>query len=362
MIAPRAELALLRAVVRTDADALRARLSDTTVDPGRFLRFAHRNQLGAYVYWTLQQLGLASLLPPPLLAAAKASALLTRIKNEKLARHLGDLGDLFDRAGTRVLFIKGPLFAERFYGSIDARGLADLDILIRAPGDLDGVEALLLRAGYEPAFRLPVGRALTQRFVHHFEYRREALPLDVHWALQAHFTFAIDYARVWQTAFRSTFGTRSFETTSDEYELVLQILGVLTDLQVGKLGLRSMVDIYRILKRVDAAMDWPGFFDWRARERILRPAVYALALALDVLDCHHEFAALHAALEPRRSSLPPTDPACRAVLASRPLALGQKLLALRIYETSLARSVGWWLVSLPVRLAVHGVTRRLPGP
>jgi hypothetical protein len=64
-------------------------------------------------------------------------------------------------------------------------------------------------------------------------------------------------------------------------------------------------------------------------------------------------------LEAHRDALPSTAAARRAVLESRPLDLGQKLLALRIYETPLAASVSWWLVSLPFRVAAYGITRPL---
>jgi hypothetical protein len=355
---PAGNLALLRWIVRADADRLQHILSDATTDMGGFLRFAHRHQLGAYAYWTLQRLGLARRLAPPTLAATKASSLVERTRSASLAQQLRELGALFARHGEDVLFIKGPLLAHRFYGSLDARAIADLDILLRSPDDLDRVEALLLESGFERAFRVLVSRRWSRHFAHHFEYRRASHPLDVHWALQRHFSFAIDYGRIWATRSRITFEGHTYEATSDEYELVLQILGVLTDLQVGKLVLRSLVDVYRILKTVDGRMDWDDFFSWRARERILRPSAYVLGLVLDVFDCRDEFARLDAVLGPKLCRLPPTSLAHRMVLESRPLDLRQKLLALRLYETSLAAACSWWLVSLPFRIAVYDAAGR----
>jgi hypothetical protein len=359
---PERHLPLLRSLVTADRRALEQALADPGTDVAGFLRFAHRHQLGAYAYWALQQLGLTGLLSPRILAATKASSFVERTRSERLARQLRDLDALFAQAGVRVLSIKGPLFAQRFYGSLDARGFADLDVLVRTPADVDRIDALLLGAGFERAFRILGSRRLTRYFAHHFEYRREGLPLDVHWALQRHFTFAIDYPRIWATAARVELAGRSYETTSDEYELVLQILGVLIDLQVGKLALRTLVDVYRILTTVEGRLDWAEFSRWRARERILRPAVFVLALVLDVLDCRGEFPALRRMLDAHRHAVPSTAPACRAVLESRPLDLGHKLLALRIYETPLAASLSWWLVSLPFRVAVYGVRPLRRGP
>ncbi|HUF70202.1 MAG TPA: nucleotidyltransferase family protein [Longimicrobiales bacterium] len=352
------DLILLRSLIRGDVEALRRRLSDPATDATRFLRFAYRHQLGAGAYYELQRLGLADLLPRPVRAATKASSLRERARTENLALLMRELAEAFDAAAVRVLFIKGPLFAERFYGSIAARGVADLDVLIRTPADLARIETLLRDRGFQPAFRVPVSRRFTRVFTHHFEYRRAGLPLDVHWVLQRHFTFAIDDARIWATATRVGLGGRTYDTTSDEYELVLQILGVLTDLQVGKLTLRPLVDIYRILKTVDGSLDWAEFFSTRARERILRPAIFVLALTLDLLNCHDDFVALRPFLDVNRRSIPATRHAFQAVLKSRPLALRQKLLALRVYETPLPAALSWWLLSLPFRLAVYGVTRR----
>ncbi len=358
---PGTSLELLRAVVADDDEAVRRALSDREADIAAFLRFAHHHHLGAYVYWTLHRRGLTTLLSPRILAATKASSLAERTQTERLVRTLCTLRDHFEQERTRVLFIKGPLFAQRFYGSVDARGFADLDVLVQ-PHDLERIETLLLGLGFTRAFRVLVSRGVTRRFAHHFEYTRDEVPLDVHWVLQRHFTFRIDYARIWATAAKVPLAGRSFEATSDEYELVLQLLGILMDLQVGKLALRSLVDVYRVLETVDGAIDWEAFLAWRRRERILGPCGWVLGLVLDVLDCRARFPRLAALLAPTLRTLPPTSLAHAAVLESRPLAPGQKLLALRIYETPLAASLAWWLVSLPFRLAVYGVTRERLGP
>ena len=351
-------VALLRSLVKGDAGVLARALSDPTTDVAGFLRFAHAHQLGAYAYWTLQRLGLARALPPALLAATKASSLAERTRCERLVRQLHDLGELFEAGGAKVMFIKGPLLAQRFYGSVEARGFSDLDVLISRPGDLDRVEALLLETGFEPEFRVLLSRRLSRYFSHHFEYRREGLPLDVHWVLQRHFTFEIDYRRIWQTATHVTLEGRTYEATSDEYELVLQLVGIVTDLQVGKLVLRSFVDVFQILWTVEGTIDWDEFFSWRARERILRPSLYVLALTLEVLECSETLPGLAAALHARRHLLPPTTLGRRAILESRPLAFRQKLLALRLYEAPLAALLAWWVLSLPFRIAVYGVWRR----
>ena len=97
-----------------------------------------------------------------------------------------------------------------------------------------------------------LGQRLSRRFTHHFEYRREDIPVEVHWVLQQHFSFALDYPRLWRESERSSFRGRRYRRLSAEYELVVHILSLLTDLQVGKLTLKSFVDMYRILERPEA--------------------------------------------------------------------------------------------------------------
>jgi len=105
-----------------------------------------------------------SALPPSLLAATKASALVERTRSERLASLLDELGQLFERGGARVLFVKDPLFARRFHGDLDARGLADLDVPSPAPADVDRVAALPLGAGFARAFRALGSRRPTRWF------------------------------------------------------------------------------------------------------------------------------------------------------------------------------------------------------
>jgi hypothetical protein len=320
------EVVMLRWLTKEDVPGLRRVLADPSTDAVRYLRFAHRHKLGAFSYSTLQRLGLTDLLTPRTRTAAKAAALREREVNEHLGSMLCELRAVFERARADVLFLKGPLFSQRFYGNVDARGVADIDILARSEA-VDHIEALLLENGFERAFRLRLGTRLSRLFAHHFEYRRGALPLDLHWALQRHYSFQLHEQRIWDNAVPVDFAGHSFPAPSDEHELLLQILGVVTDLQVGKLTLRPVVDIYHILRTLEGRIDWEEFFSWREREHTKRPSAFVLSFVLDVLDCGDRFPALQQLLQSMRGSLPTTSLAVEAALRSRPTALGQKLLA-----------------------------------
>ena len=125
---------------------------------------------------------------------------------------------------------------------------------------------------------------------------------------------------------------------------------------VGKLRLRSIVDIHQVVRTLDSAADWDAFLARRKAEGLHRSSVYALALMLDVLACRHRLGALAARIDPFRAHLPSTADGLRAILESRPLDVSHKVLALRLYDAPLWASVGWWAASLPIRLAVYGLT------
>jgi hypothetical protein len=355
----RRALALLRAIVTGKGDT-HALLAAEAPVLDRFVDFTDRHRLSGHLYRVLEARGLLGHLPLTARERARAFYLRQWEKNERLARELGKLGALFEERGLDVLVLKGPLFAERYYGNLDARAISDLDLLLGANAGLRDVERLLLGEGYVRRSRTLLGQRLSRRFTHHFEYRHGDIPVEVHWVLQQHFSFALDYPRLWRESEQVGFRGRRYRVLSPEYELVVHILALLTDLQVGKLTLKSFVDVYRILETAGSAIEWGAFFARRRQERILASSAHWLALLLDVLDCADQLPDLTRALTqlgryPRQRGIGPAD-----VLHSRRLDPGQKLSALRLYETSLAGALAWWVVSLPFRLAVYREERDKP--
>jgi hypothetical protein len=231
--------------------------------------------------------------------------------------------------------------------------MADLDVLTQSERDFARLEQLLLDQGYLPGYRLFLGRRLSRSFTHHFHYFRDGLTVEAHWVMQRHCSFRIDYDRVWSTTTTVDFRGRSYQVLSAEYELVLRILGALTDLQVGRLTLKPFVDMYTIV-RATPLVDWNEFFWWRRREKIFDCSRYFLNLLLELFDCHGELEQLAQArgLQGAAGQGSPTA-RLQVVLNSRRFDWRQKLTAIRLYETALPTSLAWWAISLPFRLAVY---------
>jgi hypothetical protein len=145
-----------------------------------------------------------------------------------------------------------------------------------------------------------------------------------------------------------------FLVLSAEYEMVLQFLSIQNDVQLGVVRLKSFVDLYTILSRIAATLDWDAFLARRAEEGLLRMSINVLDLALEVLNCREEFPALTESIAQRRGKLVLADGAAKmALFRGTRSALARRIWALRLYETSPVRAFYWWGLSLPFRLAEH---------
>ena len=85
-------------------------------------------------------------------------------------------------AALPFLIVRGPAMALHCYGDIAARGYWDLDIMV-AEGDLARMESLLERIGAFRLSRTVLGRNLSTRFHHAFDYERDGVRLDLHWCM-----------------------------------------------------------------------------------------------------------------------------------------------------------------------------------
>jgi hypothetical protein len=139
---------------------------------------------------------------PAAVATRRAQALTLAAARVNLAR-IGRLAGVLDRfasAGIRCVVLKGAALALRYYGSLGARAMGDIDIMVR-PADVPRAAALLAELGWTT----PGGssdRVLrdTMRVQHARPYSSgPAHSLDLHWrSLQASTPEVDD--RFWEAA------------------------------------------------------------------------------------------------------------------------------------------------------------------
>jgi len=240
-------------------------------------------------------------LPAELVDALASRRPIQRLPVETLLAAFDEVQAAFAAAGVPLLLLKGFVFAERLYGGLGRRPQHDIDVLVRRR---DRRRALRLLAG--------LGFARKAYDLHSRTVVREGVAIDVHHALRRAPAFAIDEAELWRSAVDQAVGSRRIRTLADEYALVLLVLASFEDLGQGMAKLKQLLDLFLLLRAVDAGFDWDGFFAHRQRENLLAVAATVLALVVVLFEARAELPRLAGALDRRRE---------RVVLAGRDEAL-----------------------------------------
>jgi hypothetical protein len=194
------------------------------------------------------------------------------------------------------------------------------------------------------------------RFVYHYEYRCDRAKIDLHWTLRSHFSYKIDYERVWTTSESEQLDGHSFRVLSPEYVMVLLSLSILGDYQKARVRLKFLLDLYMVLRMVGDEADWDGFFDQRKREDLLTISATVLDLMLSILDCRQEYPRLASALAGQRAvaeTRPVSEPARLLEWSGK---VGDKvrnhIWTFRLHEGGVMRSAAWRLLTEPFNQAV----------
>ena len=153
------------------------------------------------------------------------------------------------RKASRFLVLKGLPFAERYYGAYDRRATGDLDVWVprdRAPARRGAARAArprarvaALRRRLADARPRPPGRARPRR------HRRRAPSRAARPPHLPHRRGAV----VGDARARSRSRATSYDMLSDEHALLLHLLGLHTDIQIGQTNARWFADLFRMLLR-----------------------------------------------------------------------------------------------------------------
>ena len=346
-------IGVLTSLVRQDFEKFRAFVSASTFDFPSFERFIVQNQLSGYLYALLASSPARDLFPDHTLGRFKALYLKQQANNRRLLAELKQLLTRFSAAGQEFILLKGLYLAQRFYGDIDRRSLWDIDILVRKE-TLQDVQKLLADCGYARKSHIFLHESLSCYFTHAFDFAKKGASLDLHWALSSHPSYRLDYAKIWVRQQPFYIEDSCFFVLPDEYEIVFNLLATLRDLERGALRVRSLVDLYMILKAAGGTLDWNQFFVNRKRENVSKICVTILSLFLGAFHCQAEFLDLARAVEHERKTLGLEDRQTLAkLLEPSRLGIRNKLWASRLYETTRLSFLLWWMISLPFRLCVY---------
>src|SRR5262249_49533400 len=158
-------------------------------------------------------------------------------------------------------------FAERLYGGLRRRPQHDIDLLVRSR-DFRRAARSFRRLGF----------ARKGRDLHSLSFIRDDVSVDVHRYLRWAPAYALDEAAIWDTALDVHVEGVAMRTLSDEHSLVMLAMAAFEDLGQGAAKLKQLLDLYLLLRRVDATFDWEAFFLRRERENLLAVTVNVLAL------------------------------------------------------------------------------------
>src|SRR5690606_24325915 len=130
--------------------------------------------------------------------------------------------DLEDR-GIEIIPFKGPVLAERIYGSAGYRSSADLDVLVRRD-DIPAIRGYLLTQGYhsdrniaavdEPAF-------LDTQLGYDFYHSEKGVMLELHWTF-VHTVLSVEFSpdQLWERHQRMPFEGRYVRVLAPEDLLI----------------------------------------------------------------------------------------------------------------------------------------------
>lgn len=261
---------------------------------------------------------------------------------ETLVRHFEDVRHTLDAAGVPVLLLKGFCFGHRFYGGLDRRPQHDIDLLV-PERDFGRALRALARAGHT--------RHVYD--LHSQTLRRGDCRVDLHRCLRRAPAFRVDSAAPWRSAIDVDLGRLTARTLSDEWTLVFLVLAAFEDLGQGAAKLKQMLDLYLLLRAIDAAFDWDGFLAAREREALLDVSVNVLTVVTALFEAGGEWPRLAAALD-ARSHLADRDSREGAVALAFAELKHEASLAwfARVYPGSMALYLArFWYAGFPDNLA-----------
>lgn len=359
-----AHLNLLVSLLKGHYEAVHDQLNDRGFDSEGFRDLLARHQLRGYVYSILTTSPAADAFPPDLIDSLKPFYIRQRTRNEQMMRELKLLSLTFSLAGQQFILLKGPYLAKRFYGDLDQRVFWDIDILIKRD-ELGRAKQLLTRSGFARQSWILFNELLTIYFTHALEFTKSGVTVDLHWTLKNRPSYTFNHQSIWDTKREFYFDDTVLYVLSDEYALVFTLISMFNDIEVGKIRLKSFVDLYKVIQALTPSLDWGQFLEDRKEENAFKISVNMLNLCLNLFDCHREFPDLARALSQRKSFVEATDAGTiERLLTHSRVGMTHRMWAARLYQGSRLRFLLWWMVSMPFRRAAFrsGKSSRLKRP
>lgn len=350
-MAQRDHIGLLAALLKGNHNAVTRYVSGRAFDIEGFTDLLGKHQLRGYLYSILGNLPASQPFPPDLVRRLEPFYMRQRARNEQTVRELKLLSSAFSQARQEFILLKGPYLAKRFYGGLDRRIYWDIDILVKRE-ELGRAQQLLTRNGFSRQSRILFNEQLTIYFSHALEFAKPGVAVDLHWALKNRPSYNFNYEDVWETKQEFFLDDVAFHVLSDQYALVLTLVSIFNDIEVGKIRIKSFVDLYMTMRALHGEVDWDRFLEDRKTEHVFKISINMLNLLLCLFDCYQEFPDLARAIDRRKGVLELLDSdTIETLMAHSRVGMTRRMWASRLYEKSRLRFLLWWMISMPFRRA-----------
>lgn len=207
-----------------------------------------------------------------------------RARNLVLSGELKRILSLFKSENIDVIPLKGLALAQSAYGSLFAREIRDLDLLVR-PESVDAARAALLADGFEWLESYLDARAdadYRRRKTHFtFHHSGRGVHLELHWGLlRAPDIAAADLPPFWERSRPAAFLGAPMRVFAPEDELFMLLLHGSKHLWSDLIWLCDLAAFLR----AHPAIDWRAVHDCAAAFRARRFIALGVLMASDLLD------------------------------------------------------------------------------
>ena len=333
-------------------------------DAASFERFLTHHQLRDWVAPVLASARAEHLIDAGFRERLRGYRMARIARNQELLRESVEVRSALAEAGLGCLFLKGLYVGHRFYGDANRRHQGDVDILVRSRR-LETALAALARVGYDVETNLDDGKPVADRLreirgrvpakaPHAVTVRRGDTKLDLHWCLNSRSFGRVAEQSLWTARRRYQLSGHDFETLSDEDTLAFLLVSLCEDLRRGACRTKHFLDLYMMLRALDAQIDWERFVVRQREQGVLKPSINVLAVFFALWGCAAEFPGAARALHGRRRLVELRDAEEALALMERPRGSAEsRVWFRRVYPRSSSRYWAWRLTrDLP-----HTLTR-----
>lgn len=243
------------------------------------LNLALRHDVAPVLYHLLTESGMET--PLGIAQRLRQLYVASAARNMRLFSELGKILRALQAAGIPVIPLKGACLAEAVYGNIALRPMGDADLLVRSR-DVPKAVAVLQNVGCTPD--TPFDPVAEQTINHSVPMAGSGrLRLDLHWALvsprdRTRFR-PEDVDGIWSKARPGQVAGVSVLMLSPSDLLLHLCLHAAVGHRFSDIGLRSFLDMTRVVERYEGAIDWEAFADDANRWGTANGVSLALRLA-----------------------------------------------------------------------------------